>query len=674
MKKAAPLHIFTLLFLALARPSIAQQEKPDSLITNELQPVTITAYRLETKDISTPLSITRIGEKLLQTGMQQLALDEALTNVPGVFVQNGTNFAQDIRISIRGFGARSAFGIRGVKILVDGFPESTPDGTAQVDAVDPGSLTGLSVIRSGTGGLYGNASGGYVNFTTTKFQEKAWGEMSSMIGSYGFHRSQIRMGGSKGKKFLYSLNGSTIATDGYRDHSAMRNSLLNGGFLMPIDSSLSIRGVVTYANSPQAQDPGGINEEQVEDDRKSANNSAERYDAGEKLWQLRLGIGLTKTFSKQHTFKTSFFQTNRSFSSKLINDMVKLERSFTGGSFSYAFKTKHRNINWNITTGIDLENQIDDRKRFQNDNGEQGDQYNYQTESFGAIGVFIIQKLDLGRHFSFLPAIRYDAVKIGVNDKSPNSLPENDLNDNYQSLNPSIGFSMMLVPGFHIFTNFGRNFETPTLLEISQSLNMRLKPQKSKSLEIGYKIDIAGGKMRLEPTIFRIKLKDEIVYTQDSPSNLLYDNVGKSTRIGLEVILAGQLSKRIYANINYTYSDFETIENGVYGRSKTPGIPNHMAGMMVQFSGNKGMTITYGNNVIGYIPIDYDSGIRTSPYVNGYLRASHKFHFNAFNMELSGGINNLYNKKYNTNIRINSNRPYEPAPSLNYYFGLKIMF
>ena len=143
-------------FLGLASPAIAQQQAPDTLITNELQPATVTAYRLETTDLATPLSITRIGERQLQSGTQQLALDEALVNIPGLFVQNGTNFAQDIRLSIRGFGARSAFGIRGVKVLVDGFPESTSDGTAQVDAIDPGSLTGVSVIRSGTGGLYGN--------------------------------------------------------------------------------------------------------------------------------------------------------------------------------------------------------------------------------------------------------------------------------------------------------------------------------------------------------------------------------------------------------------------------------------------------------------------------------------------------------------------------------------
>ncbi|MBI1225593.1 MAG: TonB-dependent receptor plug domain-containing protein [Bacteroidetes bacterium] len=675
MKKAAPSILFWLLLLSFRPTVFAQQEDSDTLITNDLQTVTVTAYRLETTDLETPLSITRINERQLQTGTQQLALDEALANIPGVFVQNGTNFAQDIRISIRGFGARSAFGIRGIKILVDGFPESTPDGTAQVDAIDPSALTGIDVIRSGTGGLYGNASGGYINFNTMRFVEKQWGEMSSTIGGYGFHKSQLRLGGSLTNKFLYSLNSSYVALEGYREHSAMRNFLLNGGFLAPIDSSLSIRGVFTFVNSPLAQDPGGLNAKQIIQDRTSPGNNYEYYDAGENLWQVRMGIGLIKKFSKQHRINTSFFQTNRSFNSNLINDIVQFQRSYTGGSFSYQFETKPNTVNWQFTAGIDLEKQTDDRSRFENNGGERGDQYAYGTETFGSLGIFLVQKLELGQHFTLLPAFRYDAVRIASDDKTPNSLPDLDLVDSYHSLNPSIGFSIMLAPGFHLFTNFNKNFETPTLLEISQSANKQLKPQKSKSIEIGYKIAMANGKIRFEPSIFKIKLKDEIIlYRPDLSSNSQYDNIGKSTRLGLEAILSGQFSKNIYANINYTHSNFTINEYGDFRDKITPGIPNNVLGMSVVYSFPNGISLTYGNTRVGRIYSYYDNENKIKPYWNGYLKFDYSFSLKVIQMSLFGGANNLYNKWFNANVRIDASKPYEPAPLRNYYVGAKFKF
>ncbi|MEK7253908.1 MAG: Plug domain-containing protein, partial [Bacteroidota bacterium] len=125
--------LFPLAFLLPLQTVFAQVEPADSLAIAELQPVIISAYRLETQELETPLALTRIGEHRLQNGQQQLALNEALAAVPGVFVQNAENFAQDIRVSVRGFGSRAAFGIRGVKIFMDGFPETSPDGQGQVD-------------------------------------------------------------------------------------------------------------------------------------------------------------------------------------------------------------------------------------------------------------------------------------------------------------------------------------------------------------------------------------------------------------------------------------------------------------------------------------------------------------------------------------------------------------
>jgi len=674
MQRTARLLAFLLSNTAVAVPFFAQQESQDTLIVSQLKPVTVSAYRLETSDLTTPLSITTIGQRQLQTGTQQLALDEALAGVPGLFVQNGTNFAQDIRVSIRGFGARSAFGIRGVKILVDGFPESTPDGTAQVDAVDPGSLTGVTVIRSGTGGLYGNASGGSINFSTMRFNDEEWAEVGATFGQYGFQKYQIRTGGGKANKFLYSINSSYTTSDGYRDHSGMKNYLVNGGFLVPIDSTLVLRGVVTYANSPLGQDPGALTQAQVDLDRTMARETNLQFDADEKLWQLRTGIGISKKFNQKHSVNGNIYHADRSFQARLPFDYVELERSFTGGTFSHGFKSRF----WEVTTGIDLEDQTDDRKRYTNQSGKRGDLYADQKESFRSIGLFVVQKIELGKRILVLPSLRYDRVAIGIEDHFLLDNSNDSFLQRYKVFNPTIGLSFLASPNVNFYLNGGSNFETPTILEVTSSaevngnFNYDLVPQKSRSLEIGTKILSANGQVRAEIALYRIWLNDEFISFQNTAGASYFENAGRSKRKGLELSLSGQLAKYLLFRANYTYSDFEFVEFRTFNGKKLPGAPVHQGGGELQFAKPIGLFFTLGSQYVSGLFLNNANEGKANPYLNGYGRAGWAIQKSKFRTELFVGINNLYNSNYNSNIRINSGSNYfEPAPPRNYYTGVK---
>ncbi len=677
MQKTARLLAFLLSNIALAAPLFAQQKTTDTLIVNELQPVTVTAYRLQTSDLATPLSITTIGQRQLQNGSQQLALDEALAGVPGLFVQNGTNFAQDIRVSIRGFGARSQFGIRGVKILVDGFPESTPDGTAQVDAVDPGSLTGISVIRSGTGGLYGNASGGSVNFSTMKFNDEEWIEIGSSVGSYGFHKSQLRMGGGKANKFLYSVNSSYTATDGYRNHSAMKNWLVNGGFLIPIDSTLTMRCVVTYLNSPLAQDPGALTEEQVDADPTMAREANLVYNADESLWQLRTGIGVSKKINQKHSLNGNIYHTDRSFQARLPFDYVELERSFTGGTISHGFKSR----NWELSAGIDLEDQNDDRKRYENESGKRGSLYANQTETFRSIGLFFVQKIALGKRFMVMPSLRYDRMAIGIDDHYLDDNSNDSFQQNYKVFNPTIGLSFLASQHFNFYLNAGSNFETPTLQELvttidlgPNGINKDLQPQKSKSLELGSKMLLANGRFRLEATLFRIWLTDEFVLISELERSR-FENAGKSNRKGIELGMTGQLGKHLSCSLNYTFSDFKYEEYKSFDGNTTPGIPRHLFGTALRYARPEGFFFNFYINRIGELVADDSNETQVPAYLLANASTGWRVQFPKLEIEPFLGCNNLFDEAYNANIRINAGtRFYEPAPLRNFYAGVKVRF
>ncbi|MCB0597266.1 MAG: TonB-dependent receptor [Lewinellaceae bacterium] len=219
-----PIIFFIILFLPLTVES--QSPLSDTLLLSSLDSITVTATRLESRELDAPLSLTVVSQNLIQSAQQQLSLNESLANVPGLLALNADNFAQDARIAIRGFGARSAFGIRGIQLVVDGLPESTPDGQGQVDNIDPGLLSSAEVIRGPSSGLYGNAAGGVINFTTEEPPAQPFAEGRFSAGSYGFQRYQLKGGGGKGRLGFIAY-GSHTRLEGYREHSRMESSLFN---------------------------------------------------------------------------------------------------------------------------------------------------------------------------------------------------------------------------------------------------------------------------------------------------------------------------------------------------------------------------------------------------------------------------------------------------------------
>ncbi len=228
----------------------------------ELRPVTVTASRLDGADLNVPVAVSVLSRYRIQGGQQQLVLNEALAAIPGLYTMNSENFAQDLRVSIRGFGARAAFGIRGIKILVDGIPESTPDGQAQVDNIDLGFINRVEVIRGPVSALYGNASGGVISFSSSEPPISPYMDGRLSTGDFGFQQIQLKAGQQRGP-ISYVMNFSRNQADGFREHSAMKNSVVNGKLRWEIDPNLNFTFLTNYAERPLANDPGAQTKYQV---------------------------------------------------------------------------------------------------------------------------------------------------------------------------------------------------------------------------------------------------------------------------------------------------------------------------------------------------------------------------------------------------------------------------
>ncbi|MDH3763525.1 MAG: TonB-dependent receptor plug domain-containing protein, partial [Gammaproteobacteria bacterium] len=300
--------------------------------------ITITATRVE-KDIDEiPAAVSTVGQNDIQLGNEQLGLDESLGGVPGLFMLNRYNFAQDLRASIRGFGARSSFGIRGIKIIVDGIPETLPDGQGSVDGIDLGSASRITVIRGPASSLYGNASGGAILIESEKGPVRPFANARTSVGDFGFNNTQLKTGGESGR-LNYLVNLSDTSTDGYREHSEYENTQLNGRFETTLKGGSSLLATLHHTDQPVANDPGSLTAADAELDPEQARAQNVTFDAGEALEQTRLGLLYKTSLSAGRDFEARIYNTQRDFSNKLPfqnGGAVTLDRSFTGAGLKFS--------------------------------------------------------------------------------------------------------------------------------------------------------------------------------------------------------------------------------------------------------------------------------------------------------------------------------------------------
>ena len=654
----------------------------DTLTNYDLTPITVKATRFDTKDMQSALALTSVANSFIQRGQAQLALNESLNTVPGLFALNPNNFAQDLRVSIRGFGARAAFGIRGVKVLVDGIPESTPDGQAQVDNLSIGVLKNIEVIRGPSSSLYGNASGGVISFSTEDPGTTPFTEARILAGSYGLQQYQLKTGQQKGK-FSYLLHGVHVRTDGYRENSGMKNTVLNGKLGVQLNEKDKLTVLLNYGNSPQADDPGGINADQVEQDRKSARDRNLLFKGGENVEQIRAGIIYDKQVATEGQLQFKAYHTYRDFSNRLpfgFGGIVNFQRNFSGAGLNYQLQTNLSGKAYRLKMGAELENQVDDRQRFMNEEGITGTQTLDQKEEFLNLGAFLMQELDFTSELKITVGLRLDRIRLKATDAF---LGNGDASGSstLTSFNPTVGLVYSISESANLYGNVSTSFETPTLNELSNNpvgtggFNPDLKPQEATNLEIGLK-GIINRKLRYEVALFKIDVTNEILAYElaDFPDRDFFQNAGSTDRLGTEASLTYNLSKGLTAHLNYTYSDFTFEDFDDFDDNVLPGIPKHSTFAAVTYSSSAGFFAALQARFIGSLYTNNSNSVEEDGYTVVNLNLGYNQAFNKLQIEPFFGINNLLNTTYNDNIRINAfgGRFYEPAPGLNVYGGIKI--
>ena len=647
-----------------------QAQNQSALATITLSEVALQAPKTETPRNQLPFSLSVQSVDEFQKIYQQLSLQEYLVAVPGLFTQNANNYAQDLRISLRGFGARAAFGIRGIKLIVDGIPETTPDGQGQLDNLPLGLLSSVEVLRGPSASLYGNASGGVLYLNTLDQLENETIQLQSRLGAYGFQSYQLNTS-LKGEKTVALIHINRTKTDGFRQNSGFEQTLFNTKIKHRLSSKSTLQLQLNYTDSPRAEDAGGITLEDTELDWSQARQRNVAYDTYESVNQFKSGLRWQQDWGDQWNLDTYGFYTFRDFYGKLPFEnggIIDLTRNYFGfGSRLNYIQDKHR---WQI--GIETAQQADQRDRYLNLNGAQGSLSFSQLESFGSFGIYILDEVRWEKVL-LRTSLRYDDLRLGADSVSKDQT--------YQVLNPSVGLSYEVASQHRLFADFSSSFETPALSELSanpsgaEGLNLELEPARALNYELGWKG--LWAKIRMEANVFFIESTNEILpYELEAfPGRSFYRNAGATQRWGVEVFGSYQWEQwELQASM--TQAQYRFTENNTSEGNTLPGIPNSQFFLQVGYTSLQNWQFQLTGEHIGSLYADTDNAVQIEAFQKVRLQGGKTIALGDLELNLFAGINNLFDVRYFDNIRLNAfgGRYYEPAPGRNAFFGLSAAF
>ena len=660
--------------LFLIIPFFLYSNFQDSIQKIELDNVIVKSARIDIRKQQAPLSVSVKNLLVNKNYTSKSSFSDFTNSIPGLYTSSSNNFSQDLRISIRGFGARSAFGIRGIKLIVDGIPETTPDGQSQLDNLPLGLISNIEIIRGPSSILYGNSSGGVININTLSDSSLPYFRTSAIFGAYQYQSIQ--------RTRVFDWNNSSLVihydkrrSNGYRDFSGYKASILNIKYLRDLDEKNKIVWQINYTDSPYAKDAGGLKLSEVEDDRRQSRKNNFDYDTYEKVKHVKTGFSWKHLNDDNSTFESYFFYQKRDFNSKLpfnYGGIIFLERDYYGLGSKYSKQFFSNNRSRTITIGMDYSNQQDDRKRFKNNLGEKGEITFDQIEKFKSTGLYFINQTDYKSGLLFRYGIRYDDNRIGTDSEAFISL---------NKFNPSFGISYSLNDANNIYFSSGTSFETPTLNELSNNpnnngLNKNLNPSSSINYEIGWRK--TNSKLIFEAIAYLINTDNEILpyELEQFPGKNFYRNVGSTRRYGIELssqlLFSNGKLNLSYTNAKNTFNEFVLDGNDLKGLS-LPGIPDQILDIELFFNLSKRSTLLINNRLVGELFADNLNETQVSSYNLLNITYSKQI-FN--NSEVYLGVNNLLDVNYFDNIRINAfgKRYYEPAPKRNYHFGLNLSF
>jgi iron complex outermembrane receptor protein len=662
-----------------------------------LDPVIVSVTRgLGTSSLNAPFAVTVLQPDSVRPGQRHTALDESLSLVPGLTAVSRTNPSQDPRISIRGFGARSAFGVRGVRVLRDGMPLTLPDGQTPVDYLSLESVGRIEVIRGAASALYGNASGGVIDLrTAAPPPARLAGDVRQWLGSDGLSRTTLVGGGFSGAGY-YQADASLTRGDGYRKHSRQRATSLfarTGVVARGTDYALSVLGL----DMPLAENPGALTRAQLESDPSLADQPSVNKAARKVVRQIQVGLSATHRFTHDDV-TASAFVGGRSLYNPLTFAVVDVGRRTYGASARVAHESSIASRANRLTGGFDFQSQNDSRGNFTNCmdspplkiattscpivGAERGVITLDQRELVSASGVYLNDELPIAPRFTATAGLRADNVAFEVRDRLiGNGNPDDSGRRTLQAVTPYTGFVSRISENQSAYVNVSTAFETPTATELgnhpdgSAGINQDLNPQRSVTYEAGMKGLISSG-VHYDFAAFSTRVKDELVPFEipGSGGRRYFRNAGRTNRGGGEAALGVGVGPVLF-NTAYSYSNFRfaryATDSSNFDGKRIPGIPVHRLQSSATFSRNPVFAVIELEAASSTF-VDDGNTARAPGYGVMHVRAGTNRLVGSPWLSLIGGVQNFFDRRYSPSLSVNAARGkfFEPAAGRTLYLGV----
>jgi iron complex outermembrane receptor protein len=694
-----------LFFSALVATSAAVAQvpvRPDTVVRDtsraaQLPEIEVTVTRTPEPLARVPYAVGVLDRTAIQRGQQTTGIDEALSNIPGVVVSNRYNFSLDQRISIRGFGSRSNFGVRGLKILLDGIPQTLPDGQSQLTNIDFADIDRAEVLKGASSSLYGNASGGVIALQTEGAAPEPFAQRVRVQAGSGerngdaFYKWQSWTSGRSGS-VSGTLSVSQFKADGFRQHSAAETRQLNAGVDYAIGGSTLGTLRLSLADDPEAQNPGALTlaEYRANPDSAAGNNILRGADKDAQQYQLALGL---KHFDAAgNEYDVSLFGLLRDLANPLaappdINPgptagtFVAIDRAVGGMRLSATRRLGPGETSPRLVAGADVQRLRDDRQNFVSDAGRRTDAvFLDQREKVTEIGPFAQVQWTANARLLLSGGARFDWVRFDLDDRYLGDGFDDSGARTMSSLSGNVGASWAFGDRFVPYVNLSTAFETPTTTELvnkpdgSGGFNPDLGPQRAVNYEIGARGQPTS-RVTYSVALFLGRVTDAIVQVGEIGGRAFFGNTGKTHNDGAEVGLSVTPTPGLTLSGAYTYARYR-FASGQFDGKRLPGVPEHYwrLGLRTELPG--GFFLDADHTLSSSLAADDPNTIIVDSWGAGVtnLRVGWDGEVGSLQLGPFLGVNNLWNRRYVGSVTLNGvgGRVFEPAPLRIIYFGAEI--
>jgi iron complex outermembrane receptor protein len=653
--------------------------------------VVVTATRAPQPSLQVPASVDRIPGEEIREGRSQVNLSESLGRVPGIVVQNRQNYAQDLQISSRGFGARSTFGVRGIRLIADGIPATMPDGQGQAATFSLSSAERIEVLRGPFSSLYGNASGGVISIETRDGPQTPTGEAALTLGSYDSWRAGLLFGGQWG-----ALNAigdlSRFKTDGYRDHSAATRDHLNAKLRYRLNSDTALTLVANSLRQPDTEDPLGLDRAMFEADPRQVHPNALLFNTRKTVNQDQLGTTLSHRLGQGRLEATLYggerfveqflaiplFVQNASPTHS--GGVVNLDRGYGGGALRYSTDLAAVKL----SVGIEHERMDERRKGFNNENGVAGVLRRDEDNEVTSTDVYAQAEWRFTERWSLHGGVRHSRVRFTSDDHFiAAGNPDDSGARSFRATTPVAGLLYRASPTLSLYGNLGRGFETPTFVELAYrsggltGLNLDLDASRSRHAELGAKAIVAS-LLRINAALFDIATEKEIVVEQNTGGRATFKNAGHTDRNGVELGVETLFGGAFEARLAYTYLKAvfrESFASGavtVPAGSLLPGVPRSQLYGELRYRRESFYAqleaLRRSRVAVNDQNSEFADGFSVLNAVAGLAQEAGRWRLTEFVR-----IDNLADRNYAGSVIVNdgNGRYYEPSPRRNMTVGIQ---